>query len=314
MNIYNLLSSSYKNNVNTWFKSGFFIMLDKNKLDWVVNQSKNIIKYINTKKNMGTIRNNLLTISKIYKLKDIDNEFIKNLREKSDDIKNKMLNSQKNQVLKKQVINNYVDWITILKKRSQLRRLFMKNKNNKQLNLKLMILGLYSYIKPLRADFINVPIVNTKPTGNELTNILYNDNGKYTFYLNKDKVVRSMGKQIYKFPSPLNKLIKLSVDSYQRSYLLPSLRDKDNPMNINVFLNLLGDIMKNENKRLSVRILRSSYITYYNDKKKRSLNQLEKIAKQMRHSAGIANLNYNKILTDDQIKNSIIVRLKKENL
>jgi hypothetical protein len=92
-----------------------------------------------------------------------------------------------------------------------------------------------------------------------------------------------------------SKLRDILIDSYKkrpRKYVLSSITNKELPMSISTYNNLLKNIFS---KNISQNMLRKSAVNYYYDtKNKLTFKEKSLIAKYMRHSVGTAMSEYQK--------------------
>lgn len=266
-----------------------------NTFEWLKNDI--IFDHCKSKESLHTRKNYLLAVGKLLKNNNFE---CKHYYEEA--LKTKILidDNCKDQKLNKYRKNNYVDWETIIKKRQQLKRLFKKDYNNDNVNQQFLILCLYTMIPPLRNDYNNVEIVD-KIIDKENNYIIKIDDA-YHFYLNKDKMNYKKGQQIFIFPDKLNRVIDMSLDKFDRKYLL--CNHFGNPLTKNNIAGILRRLY--EDKNLSIVNLRSAKINHFYCLKK-TTRQREKLANDMRHTYLTALRNYNKILKDDILK---VKRLK----
>src|SRR5690606_15349091 len=89
-------------------------------------------------------------------------------------------------------LNNFVCFEDIVKRRDEFGKRFEEAPNDNKLNLSHLLLSLYTYQPPLRQDWKDVLITENKPPVNTDQNYLWKQkNGKYTLFLNHDKVTHA---------------------------------------------------------------------------------------------------------------------------
>jgi hypothetical protein len=126
-----------------------------------------------------------------------------------------------------------------------------------------------------------------------------NNKGKFTLYVNKDKVSNTIShmNKSYPMPSVLNKIIADSLNYFPRKHILSTIRDGKKKMGIQNYDNNLKTIF---GKVVTVDIIRSSYITKIYTDPNVSLVKKKDIAKLMRTSVSASEINYKKIIPSKQ--------------
>ena len=195
-------------------------------------------------------------------------------------------------------IDKFVDWHTLVKKRDQLGRAFLFDKQNNKLNLMFLIIALYVYL-PIRNNYTGVKIVEkVLDTDN---NYLLKDGENYIFHLNKDKVSHFKGGSVYRFTKTISKIITNSLIAYPREHLLGDMDKRSVIYQLNSMF---------PTKTVSIVNIRSAKITdFYNQNK--SVAQKQKLADRMRHSLSEAIFSYQKVISNKNRSKLTIKRLKR---
>ena len=291
------LSKNHQDKVRTWLNNISGIKGSLDNLNWVNRYHRKIYKYINdtyTKKN--SLKSHLSTLGQIVKLLGNERAYFQYSAE-STAIQKQISKQNKEQQTDPERLNNFVCFNDIVKRRDEFGKRFEEAPNDNKLNLSHLLLSLYTYQPPLRQDWKNVSITETKPPVNTKQNYLWKqENGKYTLFLNHDKVTHAYGKTQLELPDELNKIIDRSLEKFPRKYVLSLIRDGGKPAGKQNFERLLNEAFAP--KRVSIDLLRSAYIIDKYNNKKMSLAQKEELAKQMRHSTSTAEENYHKLDVD----------------
>lgn len=179
------------------------------------------------------------------------------------------------------------------------RKTIDNNPTNKYLLQDFVLLLLYEgkYIPPLRNNYATLIITEPKDDLLSSENYLITDNGKNEILINQDKVDKKMGSKTYKINKSsilnkyLNKLINIRLEE-DKDYLLENT--EDNRLSSNGLTKLLQKIfLTHFNKKISSSDLRHIYIS--NLSPDLTNKQLDKIAKDMRHSLPTQQLIYKKV-------------------
>ena len=128
---------------------------------------------------------------------------------------------------------------------------------------------------------------------NKKQNYLLNKNGKYYVVIRDDKVIKSHGPAQFELSNELNNVINISLEAFPRKYILSTQREGSKQIGKQGFESLLKQCFSPQ--RVTVDILRSAYITHFYSDPRKTLAQKEDLAKLMRHSAIIAQREYQKI-------------------
>jgi hypothetical protein len=295
--MFQTLSKNHQDKIRTWLNNVPGLKGSLDDLDWVNKHHKKIYNYIKdtyTKKN--SLKSHISTLGQVVKL--LGNEKAYNeYSAESTAIQKQVSKQNKEQQTDPDRLNNFVCFDDIVKRRDEFGKRFEEAPNDNKLNLSHLLLSLYTYQPPLRQDWKDVLITEKKPPVNTDQNYLWKQkNGKYTLFLNHDKVTHAYGKAQFDLPDELNKIIDKSLERFPRKYVLSLIRNGEKPAGKQNFERLLTELFAP--RRVSIDLLRSAYIIdKYNDKKM-SLAQKEELAKKMRHSASTAEANYNKVDVD----------------
>ena len=104
---------------------------------------------------------------------------------------------------------------------------------------------------------------------------------------------KSHGPDQFELSSELNSVINESLEAFPRKYILSAQRNGDYPINKQGFESLLKQCFSPQ--KVTVDILRSSYITHFYSDPRMTLKMKVELARKMRHSATIAQREYQKI-------------------
>jgi hypothetical protein len=215
--------------------------------------------------------------------------------------------------------DNFVSQKELIAMRDTLGELVKKDPHDYKLHQQYLILCLYTMIPPLRADYDTMLIrKGSKPPIDSDNHIWYDSRKrKWSVILNNDKVSKSHGRVELDIESKeLNKIITDSIKLYPRKYVLTLLTDPNKPMRYTNFRSILNELFERSERLVGIDILRSSYVTEAYSKNI-SVNDKKDLAKQMRHSVGVAETTYRKIIEnrdvdEDQIKKDLIEITKKK--
>jgi hypothetical protein len=299
------INKSYHSIIKQWKK---ITKNDTNNLKWVTENIDKIVKHAEEANKEGTTRahlNALIIVLKTFKLeKELDP-----IITRRDELTKKLIDKQKD--------NNiiYDDWVThkiLLNKLKQLRKQFKRDTSNKELNFKVLLLALYTLQPPLRNNYNDVKIITSKSQEtNNKQNYLLLDNNKFTIIINNDKVSNFKDKKgnlthgqgrINIDSKKLKNIIKTSFTAYPRTYLISKLTNGCEPVSKTGTNKIIRSFFPDKN--MNIKILRSSYVSWYYLKQDRTTREREELAKIMRHGATSAQLYYkiNKKTIDDKKK------------
>lgn len=294
------LSKNQQNIVNTWVNNAGIKGASSNSYNWIKRKHKAVYEYIlDSYKNLNTLKNHVNTLGQV--LKKLGKEDLYKIYSKEATELNKAsVEQQEDQTISRDRKDNFVCFNDLVKRREEYRELFEENPQNNKLNTNYLILALYTLQPPIRMEYKDMQIVDEEPPRDD-RNYLYDNNGKYTVVINKDKVSGKYGQARFTLPNELNKIIRESLKQYPREFVLSTLRDGDYPLGKQGFERLLKEMF--QPKSVSIDLLRSAYITHFYRDPKVSLKQKKELASKMRHSVSIAEQAYKKIDVDCESAN-----------
>ena len=288
------LSKTHKDRISTWINNLPQLKGSLTNGNWIKKNHNTIYKDLTERyTNKNSLKSHLSTLAVV--LKELNSlKPYKLYSDISTAIQKQVSNKAKEQVMDDKRKANFVCFDDIVKRRDELRDRFRADKTDNKTNLLYVLLSLYTYQAPLRQDWKDVIITKKKPPVKTQQNYLWNNK---ILFLNHDKVVKNAyGRAQIEISKELQDVITESLEAFPRKYVLSLINDGNKPLGKQNFERLLGEIFAP--KKLSVDLLRSSYITDKYDNKAFSLKDKEELAKLMRHSASTANENYNKIDVD----------------
>lgn len=288
------LPKDYKNKLKTWIKRINGLNSEGENYSNIIKHHNKIYDYIQKYSNKNTKKIHLSTLAKIFNIVEPGSKLYKKYSDKATNLFKELKEISKEQILKPQRIKNFMCYVDIIKKREELKEEYEKDKKNNKANLKYVLLCLYTMQPPLRMEYKNMKIVNKVP--DKENNYILKKGKSFHAVIQNDKVIKSHGPDQFQFNEELNSIIKDSLKAYPRTYILSTQRDGNKPLNKQGFEAMAKDIFKDKN--ISVDALRSAYITHFYNSPNISFKDKEELAKKMRHSAIIAELEYKKINTD----------------
>ena len=170
------LSKNHQDKVKTWLNNIPGIKGSLDNLNWINRYHRKIYKYINdtyTKKN--SLKSHLSTLGQIVKLLGNERAYFQYSAE-STAIQKQISKQNKEQQTDPERLNNFVCFNDIVKRRDEFGKRFEEAPNDNKLNLSHLLLSLYTYQPPLRQDWKNVMITDTKPPVNTKQNYLWKQN------------------------------------------------------------------------------------------------------------------------------------------
>ena len=183
-----------------------------------------------------------------------------------------------------------------------LRRAFLvswrQNPDNKELNIKALILALNTYQAPLRSETKDMPMyAGGRPRGLRNVDYIFKRDGKWHYFIGK--VIKGQSEINFEIPlkKKLSHIIDESIEYFPRKYLLTSWGAKskgDKPIAAQYgrFLSSIG---------LGVSALRKSFVTkYYNDRPNITLAEKSTLAHLMRHDVATQEKYYMKQIDNAQ--------------
>lgn len=312
-----LTTVSHKEKVRTWMNQIFLKGIKRNdpkypelsekmkeNLKWIKKNHKKIYDYIKKYENQNTIKTHLNDLGVI--LRDyfsVGNEIYSKYLNESLKLKKEIEEELKEQKLSPKEIKNFVTLDDIIEKRKELKEKFEENPKDRKIMFQYLFISLQSYIPPLRRqEYRNMEIVTELPTKKKKNYLFENEYSekKYTVIINKDKVSKKKGSDKFTIESKtLQKIIDKTLLYFKRKYLFSGLRNGDKPINKDVYTkNVVNKIFEKEKKHATLNTYRKAYVTYYWNKPNFSKKDKENLARRMRHSVDMADLNYKKIIEE----------------
>jgi hypothetical protein len=141
-----------------------------------------------------------------------------------------------------------------------------------------LIVSLYTLLPPLRNDFVKMKVVSEIPTDASGNYLVVNPKTSQII-LNEFKTSRKYGTQTIPISSKLHTIIKKYLKAHPTDVLFNITENMMSKKVGDVFEKLLG-------KRVTINILRHSYISYMK-RKEPSLKEKEGLAKSMMHSVSM---------------------------
>lgn len=286
-----LLSKANQDRVNTW-KSNIDGIPEAIANENLMKYHEIIYKWIQKKyTNINTKKSHLSTLAVLLR----DHPHYKEAYSKYSS-EATQLNLKSVEESKKQKIapgRDYVSWENdIIKKRDELKAIYEADRTDNKKNQQYLIACLYTMQPPVRMDYKDMKIV--KQRGNKQSNfiVLNDESSNAVVHINKDKVSATHGPAKNKLSKELTDIIRQSLKDYPREYLLSLQTDPKKPIGKQGFETLMTAAFSP--LKVSVDILRSSFISYMYAKKETTLNDKTEIAKLMRTSVTTSDLQYSK--------------------
>lgn len=295
------LSTDYKAKIKFWLKNiPELKKYSTDNLGWIKKYHRTIYDFAKEKySNLNTRKGHIQVLAGMLKLLGGGKRYAQKYSKKAVDYAGRLEHEAKDQTMKPERKENFVTYDEICNQREKYKALFEENKSNIKNNLTYLLLSLYTMIPPLRQEYRDMEILNKSVT-NTTKNTLQKRGNAYYIVIVKDKVSNSHPNLVEKVPPELESVIKASLKAYPRKYVLSTQKDADKPIGKQGFEKLLIDAFHDINKRVTVDILRSAYISWAYANKNLSENDKEELAKKMRHSAEVARIMYNKIDAGEQ--------------
>lgn len=320
---------------NSWINNIFPRRKNDSTLDWIIlNQNKVLLKLFDYRSKNNKLSTFRLDINVILKLLKIalgeDHEMVNKYK-----LLNKSLSliiemNEKNNILTTLEESKYIKYETLLKYREIIyNNWFEKYQNDKSqdrilrdYNIISLLFDLYLLFPPMRAEPMNLVIVNNADELDNYDEAIYIKNKNFiilsfknkkkghkpiTFNLN-DSVIKSFSEN--NVETLINNIIQ-SVKAYPRKYLFID------PYNKKYTEQTLQTILYNiiDEKHLGINSFRSSYVSYWF--KKLNKNQMERVAFFMRTSVSNCMNYYYKQdmkylnIIDDKSNEELIINIKK---
>lgn len=289
--------------------------------DYLSNNYRKISKFIDDKKTLGT-RKNYFNDMKVFYLTNGQKLQSEIFSRKSLELELAYQEARDDNTMTEDREENFVTQKELIAMRDKLGELVKEDPSDYKMHQQYLILCLYTMAPPLRADYDTMLIHKggSKPPVDTDNHLWYNSRKhKWTAILNDDKVAKTHahGKGEVELESKyLNKIITDSIKLFPRKYVLTLLKDPNKPLRYPNFRTILNELFADSGRLVGIHILRSSYVTEAYAKKL-SVNQKKTLAKQMRHSVGVAESTYNKLIDnkdidEDKVKESVrVIKTKK---
>lgn len=173
-------------------------------------------------------------------------------------------------------------------------KILLENEESYENYMKLLIVGLYKYLPPVRPEVYINCVYNEYDEDYENYNLI--DTDTKTLIIRKGKTHKIGKITIVSIPDELNSLILDIKKKYNTVYLLTLLADKTNPQNPKTFGQLFGRIFKSvTDKYITPNNVRNSYISNIIDVEGLGVTENRKrIAKILGHSINTENNIYSK--------------------
>lgn len=267
-------------------------------VDYISKNERAITRFIETKSNNKTKRSYYNAVNVFYRLNsqkrqsDYITLMVKELGEE-------IMDEYDSNVMNENRAGNFVTFDEIVQKREHYKDLFEKDPSDNKTNITYLLLSLYTYIPPLRVNFVNMEFAKGAKPREKDNFMWYNGRQKkYHIILNSDKVSKSyahQGTYDYTIEVPeLNQIIKDSLKAYPRPFVLSNLKNPDSALMYNEMRRHFHDAFRSEGKKVGVDIIRSAYITHHHTVNP-AMKHKKKLAKEMRHSVAVAQSAYFKV-------------------
>lgn len=206
-------------------------------------------------------------------------------------LKNDCIETAKNQELPQNRAENLLKWDEVVKATDKARLIFEANKTHDNY-YRYLVMALYTYQAPVRADYTNMRLLSDSKTTdgflvvNPNENCLKLDYDASSFIFNTYKTAKTYGRRVI----DCDMRIKTLVEDYGRTvlknyyYLLPNEWTPNylSEYVAKCFLDMSG-------KKCGIGLLRHAYICYFYELNP-SIRQKEELARRMLHSVRIQEL------------------------
>lgn len=151
----------------------------------------------------------------------------------------------------------------------------------------LVILAIYAFLPPKRADFGKVRIVaSSGKIADDENGLVLPSKGECTLVLNDYKTAKTYGPFTEALPKELETIVRASLKAFPRTFLLVGPRDK--PLSDDNYGTRVKNAMdRHMNKTLGINDLRKMYITQTIDLSKVTHEKRAAIAHSMMHSPSV---------------------------
>jgi hypothetical protein len=178
---------------------------------------------------------------------------------------------------------------TVIEIRDKLLKDWMAEPENKQKNMKSLIFCLNTLQPPLRKEILNMPFKKHDPKITNENYIYKTADGLYHYRINVETKHININNYTLDLSKELSNIIDLSVKYFTRKYLLTSWTIHDTPLPYSTVERWL------KNMNFGLNGFRKSYVSnFYETNKNPSILQIEKLAREMRHSPETQQRYYNK--------------------
>lgn len=297
----------YAGNILRLYKNIVYLEEGKKLKFNFLNDSEEIIKFIDNKKSLQTKKLYYATLVIVGKAFNISDENIEIYRKKMMHLKSLFDKKKNDQEKSQKQSDNWIDYKKLVNTYKYYKKLITINKirkkeklNDKEYKILFNFILLSLFIvdpknnPPRRAgDYATMEIIK-KPVEDKSTNyIVYKNQRNKVFIFNKYKTARKYGQQVLKVGRTLNNNLNLWF-KYNKSkkYLLHHPKDPNKPLGTNLLTKNLSNIFFQKfKKKISVNLIRSITLTeIYKDMPE--LKSLDELSFKMSHSVNEALKSY----------------------
>jgi hypothetical protein len=260
---------------------------------WIITHPSEVLEWIIKKSDvLSTQKSYIIAILAVFKhnigLKIQLDKYYTQWFTKFTELDNAISERYKTNEPSERQLNAYVKFTDIVEKRDSL----------ESGSINKLLLGFYTYIRPLRADFNAVRIYNTNTNINdndtsenekEANYIIFNTPNKATLILHEFKTQRKNNEFTKELPNELVKELKLSLSKNPREWLFVDKFGKPYKAANSYTKWANRNFQKLFNKPLTITMIRHSYISSLDQNALTTLEK-EEIAKEMAHSRGMQEL------------------------
>ena len=273
---------------------------------------KQLLDHINTYTNITTRRTYLCSLAKLFRvLKGDSSSLYRKYSKMSVELQAQIEKDSSEQKISENRKKNFITLNEVIKRREELKKLFLQKPDDHKLNQQYLLLCLYTMQPPLRMEYKDMKIVQSIPRDKDKNYVLEKDK-KYSVIVNNDKVCKHRPSDIFELSPELNEAINHSLRMFPRQYILSLNTNKDKPIGKQSFELLLRGCFTD--KRIGVDLLRGAYITHVFDKPGITMKDKEELAKKMRTSLSMASTVYHKVtekeFTDEELVDELVMKIK----
>ena len=245
--------------------------------DAVIAFIESLDRSMNTKK--------LYYIAIVSRLKDLNSptfsEAFKAYKAKQDAYNRKAQEVMENQEMDARERAIWIDWPDVLKLRERL----AATATNLWAFQDYVILCLYTYLPPMRADYAPMVLVRDMADVPEAANALVIEPTKMTFVFQEYKTAHKYGRRDVHVPKDLEQVLRVWTDMMPTECLLSNLDGTPmDPRQLSAAVIRIFD--KHTGKKTGINILRHSFISHLR-RGERTFREQKKIAELMGHSVGM---------------------------